>query len=117
MRCACTRGRRSELSALTYQSVTEAGCSAAYTSAVLLTVIVTLTIASDTISQPEATWQLQQCYNQITQSAAAPPIDAAIVQGTVTEVTGLQKSHRRKHLHTGPPQPGGAWPKRVKSLH
>ena len=39
--------------------------------------------------------QLQQCYNQIIQAAAAPPIDAAIVQGTVAEVTGLQKSHKR----------------------
>ena len=59
--------------------------------------------------------QLQQCYNQITQSAAAPPIDAAIVQGTVAEVTGLQKRHKRKHVQIGPPQPGGARPNRVKT--
>lgn len=59
--------------------------------------------------------QLQPFYNQITQSAAAPPIDAAIVQGTVAEVTGLLKSHKRKHVQMGPPQPGGARPKRVKA--
>ncbi len=59
--------------------------------------------------------QLQQCYNQITQQAAAPPIVAAIVQGIVAEVNGLQQSHQRKHVQMGPPQPGGARPKRVKT--
>ena len=42
--------------------------------------------------------QLQQCYNQITHSAAAPSSDAAVVQGTVAEVTGLQKATNGKHV-------------------
>ena len=40
-------------------------------------------------------WQLQQCYSQITQSAAAPPIDATIVQGKVAQVIDLQKGHKQ----------------------